>query len=726
MLALEPRYLFDAAVVTTVADVTSEPAAAPSPATTAVAADLLVDGQQFAISENTPAGTDLFETTGGVLGDGFIDTQSGVGTLSWSIIGGTGDTAFSITPDGKLQVLDPNQLDFETTTSFTLIVNAVDEFGGEDDTTINILVGNVDGEAPHINGTVPDQTVQAGSPLTLDIEALANPVDDDGDPINYALVNAPEGAFIDPDTGLFIWDTDFDQDGVTTITVLISNNFDVDQTNSLEFDVTVDPVLISISDAATVEEGETLKYTVSLNVVADTDPVVATDDVAPDALYGVSLNGFNKGAPGPSSLYVIDETTGAGTLIGEISNGDIGYAVNSIAFDPTTGLMYASTTVWSGDFNGLLLIDPATGAATEIAAFDTIFTVLGLSFNSAGELFGWHENGPDDPVQIDKTTGALTTLGSGIGTAAGHVMSFDNSDALVLVQDSSQYDVNTTTGAVSLTQALASDPGSGGADIHNTTGALWASDTTGKTEDSMIRVTDLETNTSTVIDTDVKYLNALAFGSTGGGPLAVTANLAFGDSTTATGGDTDDGTNDFETTFYSDPELTNPITSVTLGGSNPTSVDVYVKTFENNPPFNEPDENVEVILTDITNAAEGDITADGTIKDSSPPPASINDGTDTGSQNGEEGSEEGGPDAYTEGPADQGDETTPEAEKIEAEVEALIAEADFSETTEATAAGKPEAQQPQTRAEEVAEIMSIMDKAAALVTQCNVSQSPLL
>jgi hypothetical protein len=475
---------------------------------------------------------------------------------------------------------------------------------------------------------------------------------------------------------------------------------------------------------------------------------VATADVAPDALFGISLNGFSNGNPGASSLYVIDEITGAGTLIGEISNGDIGYAVNSIAFDPTTGLMYASTTTWSGDFNGLLQIDPSTGAATEIGAFGSEFrSILGLSFNSAGELFGWHDPGADDPVRIDKATGAATPIGDAGISTGGQVMAFDNSDKLMLVQGGAVYEIDTDTGVATLTETLPFNTGSGGSDINNTTGDLWASAANGKTQDSIIRVTDDEADTFTDIDTDVEYLNALAFGGTGGGSAAVTANLAFGDGTTATGGTTDDGTNDFETTFYSDAELTNPITSVTLGGSNPTSVDVYVKTFENSPPFNEPDENVEVILTDITNAAEGDATGDGIITDSSLPPSGINDSTDTGTsesksseesseegeengeeegeENGEEGGEEGGPDAQAEGPADPAEEDTQkEAEKFEAEVEALVAEKDFSETTEAP--GGPKSEAPQTRAEEVAEIISIMDKAAALVTQCNVSQSPFL
>jgi hypothetical protein len=67
--------------------------------------------------------------------------------------------------------------------------------------------------------------------------------------------------------------------------------------------------------------------------------------VAQAQLYGVSLNGHSSGSPGSSSLYSINPGSGAGTLIGT----DLGYAVNSLAVDPTTGLMYAATTTWSGE-----------------------------------------------------------------------------------------------------------------------------------------------------------------------------------------------------------------------------------------------------------------------------------------------------------------------------------------------------------------------------------------
>lgn len=232
--------------------------------------------------------------------------------------------------------------------------------------------------------------------------------------------------------------------------------------------------------------------------------------LAQAALYGVSLNGFDSGTPGASSLYLVDEATGAGTLIGT----NLGYAVNSVAIDPTTGLMYASTTTWDTTApDSILSVDPATGTATVIGATGIIRTARTLTFDSAGNLWGWSENG-DDPVTIDKTTGAATVVGPGTGTGR-QVMAFDSANNLILIQGTSVYTIDQGTGVATLNSTLTTDPGNGGAGFHPTTGELWASDTSGQTLDSVIRVTDVAGDTSITIDTDITYLIALTFGNTG-------------------------------------------------------------------------------------------------------------------------------------------------------------------------------------------------------------------
>lgn len=239
--------------------------------------------------------------------------------------------------------------------------------------------------------------------------------------------------------------------------------------------------------------------------MAQPAPPVAQDG----ALWGISLNGFSNGDSGPSSLYVINRVTGAGTLIGS----DLGYAVNAIAIDPTTGVMYASTTTWSGAFNGLLVVDTSTGTATEVGEFgDGFAAILGLTFDSTGQLWGWHDPSADDPVRIDKATGVATTVGDAEEGTSGQVLAFDASDTLFLMDKYEVFIINQTTGLAVFDSALSFDPGSGGGAFDMVTGLLWASATTGKVQDSLIRVTDIAGDSFTDIDTDVEYLNALTIG----------------------------------------------------------------------------------------------------------------------------------------------------------------------------------------------------------------------
>lgn len=288
MLALEPRYLFDAAAVTATTDAIAEPASTDSTTSTKdttqqsaetllvaiepTAVELLVDGQTFGVVENTPQGAELLELLDGSFGDGFIDTAPATGLLTFDIIDATGavvvDGPFEISNDGRILVLDPTLVDHELYDNpdpaldgfLSLTVRATDSSGNTDTTTIAIRVVDISPEAPNINGTVPDQVILAGTTLILDIDASINPDDDDDhhdapedptDPINYALFNGPLGASIDPNTGLITWNTTSDQVGTTTITVLVSNNFDPEQTNSFQFNVTVDPAPVSTINDAT-------------------------------------------------------------------------------------------------------------------------------------------------------------------------------------------------------------------------------------------------------------------------------------------------------------------------------------------------------------------------------------------------------------------------------------------------------------------------------------------
>ena len=134
---------------------------------------------------------------------------------------------------------------------------------------------------------------------------------------------------------------------------------------------------------------------------------------AAPVLYGVT------GAGGaPSSLYTVDPLTGAATLIGATGFSH----VTGIDFDPTTGTLYG---VVSDLFNGttaLITIDPATGAGTVVGT--TGNQIPDITIGPDGILRGWSECSavpcsaadPDNPIAIDKGTGAVTLTSSSLST----------------------------------------------------------------------------------------------------------------------------------------------------------------------------------------------------------------------------------------------------------------------------------------------------------------------
>ena len=88
----------------------------------------------FELEENSPNGT-VVDTASG--------TDPGYDTLTYSIVGGTGESAFAIDgSSGQITVSDATQLDYETTPSFTLEVQVVDDDNAEDTATVTINLLN--------------------------------------------------------------------------------------------------------------------------------------------------------------------------------------------------------------------------------------------------------------------------------------------------------------------------------------------------------------------------------------------------------------------------------------------------------------------------------------------------------------------------------------------------------------------------------------------------------
>jgi hypothetical protein len=175
---------------------------------------------------------------------------------------------------------------------------------------------------------------------------------------------------------------------------------------------------------------------------------------------GAMLLGTTRGSPSApitlSTLVEIDPATGETVR----TIGPVGYAVNGLEYDATTGTLYGSTTVWDPNHNGLIEIDPSTGAGTPIGVNGWGLTggltaVTNITVNSKGQMFGWWDPDEDDLVSIDKATGVATRVGDFGFWTATYGLDFDNADVLYLVNvGGNVYTVDPTTGAGTYTGSI--------------------------------------------------------------------------------------------------------------------------------------------------------------------------------------------------------------------------------------------------------------------------------
>lgn len=222
---------------------------------------------------------------------------------------------------------------------------------------------------------------------------------------------------------------------------------------------------------------------------------------------GPTLYGTTFGAAG--NLVQLDPTTGA--LIKTI--GPIGYQVNGLEWDHTTGKLYATTSNGDANFpSGLLELNVSTGAGTPIG---TGFgrTVMNPTVNSAGAMYAWTEVG-DDLVTVDKVAGTVSVVGDAALSTLEHGVAFDNQDRLFIVNGSSGniFRIDPATGAVTAAGSLTMRAHHG--DFHPETGRYWGIDETSDSATSAarnIRVVDIDAATVSATLPTVDELFTLTF-----------------------------------------------------------------------------------------------------------------------------------------------------------------------------------------------------------------------
>lgn len=164
-----------------------------------------------------------------------------------------------------------------------------------------------------------------------------------------------------------------------------------------------------------------------------------------------------KGSGSASDLYTMNSTTGVGTSV-----GPTGYSITGLAFHPATSALYG-VTGGSDPTNpkSLLLIDKTTGAATLIGALGSTGPIPDICFTSDGTLWGVDSTGTSHLYTINLSTGAATSIGSLGRSTFGNGIESDALDNLILFPRGSHGDyhsVNKTTGALTLLGTLTTQP----------------------------------------------------------------------------------------------------------------------------------------------------------------------------------------------------------------------------------------------------------------------------
>jgi hypothetical protein len=197
-------------------------------------------------------------------------------------------------------------------------------------------------------------------------------------------------------------------------------------------------------------------------------------------LYGTAYSGPG----GAASLYSIDSTSGAATLIGATGFARVG----AIDFN-SAGVLYGVGTDALGRF-ALLTINTTTGAGTEVGPLSNgeLFGAPDMSFRNAdGALYLFHG---ERIYLVNTTSGAATGIGDSLAgtglTAAdilGNAMAFSPSDTLFSANQANLLTLNQATGVRLTTNPIFyPPPGVSGnvvranaMDFDNGTGTLWAS-----------------------------------------------------------------------------------------------------------------------------------------------------------------------------------------------------------------------------------------------------------
>ena len=365
-------------------------------------------------------------------------------------------------------------LDYETSTSHTIVVRATSVDGSSTTQSFNIAVTDVN-EAPV--GAISD--TDATSDLVLENSAVGSTVgitafadDADGtDSISYSLDDSAGGRFaIDPTTGIVTVAGGIDREAAASYNITVRATSTDTSSTTRTFTIAigdVDEANVSTPtdvDASQNEVNENATIGTSIGITANASDLDATNNAI---TYSLTSN--------PDSLFQIDPNTGVVTTAAAINREAHG-AIRNITIQATSTDGSTSTQSFTIAINDLdefdITVPTDTNSATnEVDENAAIGTAVGITANAFdldstnnAIVYSLADN-PDGLFQIDPTTGIVTTAAAIDREAVGPTRSItiratssDGSIAqqtfTIAINDQNEFSITTPTDSEATTNQI--------------------------------------------------------------------------------------------------------------------------------------------------------------------------------------------------------------------------------------------------------------------------------
>ena len=336
----------------------------------------------FTVAENAAVATSLGSVSA---------TDPDEDTLTFGITAGDDDGNFSIDSSGALSLA--KTLDYETTSSYTLTVEAADPGGLSDTATVAITVTNVN-EAPALDDTSYTFTVPENSAIGHSVGTAAATDQDDDDTLTYSISGE---AF------------EIDANGAITVAAAL----DHETTESYSLTVTVEDGS-GLSDMATVAITVT-----NVNEAPSFDSTSYTFTVAENAILGELLGNVSATDPDEHDTltYSIDGdkftiSAGGAVTVAQLLDYETAgsYSLTATVEDQKglSGTATVSITVTDVDETPAFDSEKYSFTVSEDAAVGAIVGTLTASDANVrqGQTLTYSVHG-DAAFTIDATTGQL-------------------------------------------------------------------------------------------------------------------------------------------------------------------------------------------------------------------------------------------------------------------------------------------------------------------------------